>query len=134
MSRFLNRNQIDALYDALDAGMSQRAIAKRLGCSVSTVNDWKQKRERREDDAGYDAPDPNEVLDFNSLEDRALAAWRLCRQTEDVEERMDLLQAAIWPDPRNYDTTDDAFNYNRELIDSVEQVEAAGYEDVARED
>lgn len=102
--RSLSKDKVDALYDALDAGMTQREVAKRLGCSVSTVNDWKKRREEGKDDAANDAPvDPNEVLDWNNLIDRCTVAQRLCVVTPDVDSRMELLAAALWPKEEDSD-------------------------------
>lgn len=118
MNKFLNKDKIDALYDALDAGMTQRQVAERLGCSVSTVNDWKKRRDNGEYDAAGDAPDdPNEVLEWDNVVHRCDAAQRLCRLTQDVTERMELLSAALWPNPANYNREDSSLN--RTLLDNL---------------
>ncbi len=104
MSRYLDATQLVALYDALDAGMTQREVAKRLGCSVSTVNSHYQRRKRGDYDAPDDAVeaedggDPNRVLDWSNVIDRCDAAWRLCRLTNSPDERYELLAAALWPE------------------------------------
>lgn len=106
MGKYLDEERIVALYDALDAGMSQRKVAALIGCSVSVVNDWKQKRDKGE------APEQR-VLSWDSVTDRCDAAWGLCRQTESVDERMDLLSAALWPQEAPH------FEQQYDLIDSL---------------
>lgn len=118
MSRYLEPEQIVALYDALDAGMSQRKVAEIIGCSVSVVNDWKQKRDR-----GEFVPEEHAVLDWNKIEDRALAAWELCRQTPSVDDRMDLLRAVIWPSLDVDDNGCYGRDHQRELIDGIKSPE-----------